>query len=359
MPPPPLVVTPTNDTVFSAVTTALVMNGQRATGIILDRLGARLGGIADGPTTANGANGYAGGPVHVAQGPVASLPNAAAALPSTAQGAWFRGVGALGQVNGNAVAPGFDVNGGGFLAGYDRAVASNAYLGIAGGYEHTDVGEHSTSSGSINTGRGAVYGGAWYGPSILTATIGYAHDSIDTTRGIAGIGNAQEGHGGNEVSAGGQWALPQPVSGFGGGVASLTPRAGFQFLHLSEDSFAENGAGGFNLSSGSRDTDSLQPYIGIAAAQEFVTDGGLRLTPELRLSYARETLSDSRSVTVAVGGANFVVEGVRPSRDMITAGAGVTLKTGIDTLLYANYDALIRTGNTSDHTFSAGARIKF
>jgi uncharacterized protein with beta-barrel porin domain len=43
----------------------------------------------------------------------------------------------------------------------------------------------------------------------------------------------------------------------------VTPKAGLQFLHLSEGGFAETGASGFDLSSGPRGTDSLQPYIGV------------------------------------------------------------------------------------------------
>jgi fibronectin-binding autotransporter adhesin len=62
----------------------------------------------------------------------------------------------------------------------------------------------------------------------------------------------------------------------------LTPKAGVQFVHLSEDGFGESGAGGFDLSSTSRGTDSFQPYIGAALAQKFVTDSGAELTPELR-----------------------------------------------------------------------------
>jgi outer membrane autotransporter protein len=298
----------------------------------------------------------------MAQANVAALQDAAAALPGTTQGAWFRGIGAFGSVNGNGAAPGFDINGGGFLAGYDHLVADNAYLGIAGGYQHTDVDEHSPSSGRIDTGRVSLYGGAWYGGSVLTGTAGYAHDSISTTRGIAAVGTAQQKHGGDEASVAGQWAVPLPVTGLGGGMASLTPRAGLQFLHLSEGSFAENGAGGFNLSSGARDTDSLQPYIGIAAAQEFVTDGGMRITPELRLGYARETLSNSRALSViTVGGAIFVVDGVRPSRDILTAGlpGGLGMAASANIHPYANDDPILRTGNTSDQIVSAGARIKF
>jgi len=102
-------------------------------------------------------------------------------------------------------------------------------------------------------------------------------------------------------------------------------------VHLSEDGFSESGASGFDLSSSNRGTDSFQPYIGAALAQKFVTDGGTEMTPELRFGYAREALSGSRLLTVtAAGGASFPVIGVRPSRDQVTAGIGITVVAGPD-----------------------------
>jgi hypothetical protein len=44
---------------------------------------------------------------------------------------------------------------------------------------------------------------------------------------------------------------------------------------------------------------------------------------------------------------------------MLTAGVGVKVRAQDDVFLYANYDALVRTGNTSVQTVSAGLRIRF
>jgi uncharacterized protein with beta-barrel porin domain len=86
--------------------------------------------------------------------------------------------------------------------------------------------------------------------------------------------------------------------------ATVTPKAGVPFLHLHESAFSETGANGLDLSSGPRSTDSLQPYVSLSVAQTFVR-----------------------------------------ARD--------------DVFLYANYDALVRTGNTSAQTVSAGLRVRF
>src|SRR5262249_4760407 len=144
----------------------------------------------------------------------------------------------------------------------------------AGGYLHSDVQEHSTGSGDINTGRFMIYGGGWAGPTLWTATAGYAHDSINTSRGFPGVGTAREAHSGNEASVGTQASLPMVMNG-----ATVTPKVGLPFLHLSENAFAETGANGLDLSNGGRSTNSLQPYLAVSAAQTFAMPGGAELTP--------------------------------------------------------------------------------
>src|SRR5712691_3542726 len=233
---------PASVAVLPNAATAAVLNGQRATGILLDRLGARQGGIADGPAAAIGVS---AAPLRVAQnGNIAALGGIAAALPQAlaAEGAWFRGLGDFVSVNGNAAMPGFSGSSGGFLAGFDRPVAPDLYLGLAAGYVHSDLTQHPSSSGQVDSGQVAAYGGIWLGPNLFTGTAGYAHDRISTARGVAGIGTATQGHDGHEFTIAGQWSLPVPVAGIAG-TALLTPKIGLQFLHLNEDGFRETGIG--------------------------------------------------------------------------------------------------------------------
>jgi outer membrane autotransporter protein len=356
------VVEPTNDTIYPAVTTTAILTAQRVNGIILDRLGNRTSGIADRQVASLGGSMP---PVQYAQagtGNAAVIGNLASVLQQSlaSEGTWFRGIGGFASLNGNSTAPGFTGSTGGFLAGYDRPVAQNFYLGIAGGYLHSNVDEHSTSSGTESSARIALYGGLVVGPNLFTATTGYAHDWFDTKRGIIDLGTATQSHGGNEATVAGQWSLPLSIQGLSGGEATLTPKAGFQFVHLSESGFSETGANGFDLSSGSHSTDSFQPYISFAASQKFVTGGGTEITPELRLGYAYEALSNSRLLTVAtVDGANFPVTGVAPSRNQLTGGLGLTVQAGPNLSFYATYDAILPTGNTTDHTVQAGLRWRF
>ncbi|MBV8779128.1 MAG: autotransporter outer membrane beta-barrel domain-containing protein, partial [Alphaproteobacteria bacterium] len=74
-----------------------------------------------------------------------------------------------------------------------------------------------------------------------------------------------------------------------------------------------------------------------------------------------EALGGARALTVATvaGGIVFPVVGVRPSKDILTAGAGITMDYAPNLALYATYDGIMPTGNTTDHTVQAGVRIKF
>jgi len=351
-------IAPTNDTIYTAVTSTAVLTAQQVNGIILDRIGTRAAGIADGQVAAGPT------PPHFAQagaGNAGVASDIAAALPQalSSQGGWFRGVGGLASVNGNSTAPGFTGSTGGFLGGYDRAVAPNLYLGVAGGYLHSGIDEHSTSNGSEDSARFAVYGGMLLGTDLLSGTAGYAHDWLETQRGIAGIGTANEKHDGDEVTAAGQWSRPLSVAGAGGGTATVTPKAGLQYLHLSEGAFGELGASGFNLANPGHGTNSLQPYVSVALSQKFVTEGGTELTPELRLGYAHE-LYDSRVLTVTtVGGTAFPVTGVAPSRNRLTAGVGLVMQSGPTLSVYGDYDTILHTGNTTEQVIQAGLRLKF
>ncbi|MBV9551231.1 MAG: autotransporter outer membrane beta-barrel domain-containing protein, partial [Alphaproteobacteria bacterium] len=350
-----------NDTTYTAVTTIALMNAQQVNGIILDRIGARHAGVADGQVAA-APIGLVPGGVQLAQadnlGAVGSL---ASALPQAlaTEGAWFRGIGNFASVNGNSSAPGFTGSTGGFLAGWDRPVGENFYLGAAGGYLHSNIDEHSTSNGTEQSARFALYGGAVVGSSLFTATAGYAHDWFHTTRGIAGIGTAAESHAGDEATADAQWSLPLQIAGWGGGIASLTPKLGIQYVHLSEGAFGETGGSGFDLSSGSRGTDSLQPYVGAALSQKFVTDNGVEFAPELRFSYLHDVFNSRFLTVTTVSGAAFPVTGVAPSRDQVSTGFGVVVAAAPNLNFYANYDATLHTGNTTEQTVQAGLRWKF
>ena len=80
----------------------------------------------------------------------------------------------------------------------------------------------------------------------------------------------------------------------------------------------------------------------------------------LALGYAHEVANDNRSIEVnATDGTTFLINGIRPSRDILTAGGGLTVKARDNLYVYADYDASLPVGNTVNQTFSLGVRMLF
>jgi len=347
------IVAPSNATIFPEMTTVLAQNAQQANSIVLDRLNDRLSG-----------NGMASGGIAAAPGmQLAQLGNTnlantealATALPQALvdRGAWFRGIGSFGSVNGDSLTPGFVTASGGFLAGFDQPIAPRVIAGLAAGYTRSNVNEHSTSSGDIDTARVMTYGGGTAGSGLWSATVGYAHDSISTQRGLPGIGKEQASYDGNELTLGAQWSQPLYF-----GDTTVVPQIGARFLRLFEGGFAETGASGFNLLGQSNSATSLQPFIGATASRTIVTDNGMQITPTLAVGYAREVANNGRSIEVnSADGTTFLAQGIRPSRDILTAGGGLTVKARDNLYVYADYDASLPVGNIVNQTFSLGVRI--
>jgi fibronectin-binding autotransporter adhesin len=139
---------------------------------------------------------------------------------------------------------------------------------------------------------------------------------------------------------------------------SLLPAAGLQYAHLFEGGYSEGGASGFDLAVSSRNADSLRPFLGASAAQAFTTEDGLVLIPEADISYSHEMFNTPPSL-VQVGGGSFTVDGLVPSRDEVTVGGGVSAKISDRLAFYADYHAVLPTGNLFQQTVSAGLSYKF
>jgi fibronectin-binding autotransporter adhesin len=241
------------------------------------------------------------------------------------------------------------------MAGLDRPVSDHLTVGVAGGYSRTHVGAHDGESGDIDTPRLALYASYDLGRAAFDATAGYGYDRLTARRPISSTGEtASSAHDGHEATAAMQLRTSLALDGI-----AVVPRAGLRFAHLSEGSFTESGSPGFDLAVASRDADSLRPFVGASAAKSFTTSGGTVWTPRVDVEWSHETLDAAPAGLVSVGGGSFTVEGLTPSRDEVTVGAGVTAKVGERLALYADYRAVLPTGNLFQQTVSAGLRVIF
>lgn len=319
-----VVVAPTNATLFGAVDSAVLREGQRVNGMLLDRLSH----------------------------PCFSPDEQACVQPN--RNAWILANGTDTHIDGNNGAPDARDQRYGFLAGADRQWKKGWTVGLAVGYSHDDV-TQSSAKGKLDTLRLAAYAGKRLGSVNIAGTLGYAYDFLSTTRSFGPFGNTKGSGHGQEFNAGVQASLPWTV-----GPVVLTPHVGLRYAHLQGLALNETGPTSQNLGVDSQTLNSLQPYVGVTLDYPFHTSGERSGSFQARVGYAYETQSMNRNVAVtAADGTGFVVPGTTDSRGMVTTGVGVTLPIGKTANAYVRYDALLHTGNVSAQSVQAGVNYRF
>ncbi|MDO8421636.1 MAG: autotransporter domain-containing protein [Parvibaculum sp.] len=338
-----LTVDPTNTEVVSTQSNVVVGNSQNANDTLLGALDT-LGSSSGGTDTAMYSDGY----VRLALADDAALAGLLAPAPeSTRTSLWSKVIGSLTSVDTSNGKTGFDSKTGGLLVGADRSLGIGFTAGVAGGYSYTDIEDNFGSSGTVSTGRLAVYGRYQQGIYGVDAVIGYGHDWFDADRGVAGQ-VASSSHEGDEVNA----AIAAHVK-LAAGDYVVTPKAGVSYVHLWEDGYTETGAPGFNLNVAAREIDSLRPFISVDVARSFTTAGGTKLTPHVNAGYSREVMDNAPTSSVSVGGGSFLVSGVSPSRDRVSLGAGLDVALNKDVSVQIGYKAVLPTGNLLEQTAEA------
>jgi outer membrane autotransporter protein len=277
--------------------------------------------------------------------------------PGNHYGAWARGIGNWTSARGQGSSPAYSSSAGGMLGGIDTAIADDIVAGVAAGFSHTDITQADGTTGAIDTPRVMLYGSYTPMPSLsFNAIAGLAYERINTSRPVTALGSiATEGHNGFEENLALQGAYSIPFDEF-----SIIPNAGLQYVHHTENKFSESGASGFNLSSGSTHIDSFQPIVGIIVVRPFVTDGGVHITVEGKVSYNRELLSTNRNeVLTTASGALSPATSVTPARNTLALGPAVTVQANDILQLYVDYKATLGLGKSTGHTVFAGARYDF
>ncbi len=319
-----VIIAPTNASIFGAVASAAIREGQRVNDTLLARLGQDC---ADAATPANCAR--------------------------PGRQAWAQIVSNSVNVRGNDDASSYKDRHYGFLAGLDQQVGAWT-LGVAGGYSHVDVTEDE-ASGKIDTLRIAGYGSRRVGAVTLAATVGAAYDFLQTRRSFPVPGKDRGDSDAQEITAGLQASLPLAA-----GPLTITPRLGLRYQYLHAERFSETGSTSQNLDVGAQDFNSLQPYAQLVVGLPFNMKSDKPAVVEARVGYAYETLDTNREFrATASDGTGFTLPGVAPSRGMFSAGLGLTMPVSKAMDLTASYDRLFDTGNVSGQTFQLQATYRF
>jgi fibronectin-binding autotransporter adhesin len=256
------------------------------------------------------------------------------------------------RLNSTADVPGFEVHQSGFMAGVDH-LAGHSTVGVAAGYSHADIGEQETgNTGTTDTLRMALYGSRWLGRVQVSATLGYGLDFLSQSRLFEHAGTATGDHIGQEVTAAAQASLPIAVGG-----VTITPRLGMRYAYFHGDGFDEQGADRHDLSVGTDNVRSLQPYVEATFDKTFGSD----LAPvnvQFALGYAQELLDTNRTMTVGLqNGPSFEAAGVALPRGELTTGLSVSIQASKATTILLSYDALINTGHASSQ--AADVRLDY
>lgn len=321
----PVTVTPTNDTVFTALGTAALEGAQQANDALLDHLTDLENGTSTG------------------------LPDAAKQTDG-----WLRTIGNFVSHNATGSAPGFYMRTGGFIGGIDRSLSDHLTTGIAASYSHTFVSERGDATGSLDTPRVAVYASYGLEGWSIDSTAGFADDRIAAARPLGfATQAASSSHQGQEATGAVQASYRINVAG-----VVVVPATGFKFVHLFEASFSETGAPGFDLSVSNRNANSLRPFLGANAIKYYMLDSGLVLSQELDVSWSHEVINAVPSL-VQVGGGTFRVDGVVPSRDELNLGGRLTATMRDYLVLHADYRLTLPTGSNFEQSASLGLSYQF
>jgi len=242
---------------------------------------------------------------------------------------------------------GFDAETYGLAGGWDANLDEDGYVtgGFALSYANSDIDgqDAGNSQTDIESYQVTLYGDYTTSGGYIEGLVGYARNSVDTSRQIA-IGALNR-------TATGDYEADQYMASIDAGIpvmvgsnSFLTPHVGFQYTHMSSDSFTETGAGDLNLTVIPEDLDIALGIVGARYHFNMPSENGT-LTPELRGSVMLDFASDEAqsSSTFAGGGAAFTTAGADVAELAWSFGAGLSYSTDDGGMTFgADYDAEIK-----------------
>jgi uncharacterized protein with beta-barrel porin domain len=287
----------------------------------------------------------------------ASMPGGA---PDALYGAWFRGYGAAGTLNGDINAAGANYFVGGAAMGIDRTFAPGLVAGLSFGYAATKADFNgSATSGRIDSYDIGLYGSYQWGGFHLDAVASYAFLNNKTDRQIM-VGDIVRQA--NASYHGQRYGLMLETGyDFNLGGVMVKPTLGGQYVHLRQNAFHEDGAGGLDLDGKRSSTDSLRGSAGVRIGSQFML-GGIAIGPELRGRFEHEFLDNRVSTDVNFAGqpaaGAFTVIGAKVPRNSVILGGGLAALITPWTSAFIDYDYKFNK-DQKIHNLTAGVRFEF
>lgn len=273
---------------------------------------------------------------------------------------WGQGFGAFGSTASNGNAARLDRQVGGFVLGGDVRLQGDWRIGVAGGYSFTtfDVTGRS-SSGTVESAYGAVYGSGNVGAVQIRGGAVAGGDSLTTRRAVAFAGFGDT----NSARYGGTTAQAVGEVGYRlrGGVVDLEPFVGGAVIRIGHDRFSEGG-GASALTSPGRDYDLATSTIGVRGEVRLGSflDTDLPISARGLLGYRRAYGDVVRTALLAfgAGGQTFLTAGVPIDRDALVAEAGLDWRVGPATTLGISYTGQVGS-RAEDHGVKGNFTYRF
>lgn len=276
-----------------------------------------------------------------------------------AQGAWFQGTGADGDIARSGYATG-SYSGGGSVAGYDVKLAEHFALGL--GLDWNRLSSNYSMQGGNNTSRSTgvmLYAKYDMGSAYLSGRIGEDWIHTDTSRwGVLGTVPAAINSSRNDRMTSAYLEMGYDAKS---NAWTTTPFVSAGDEYLRRGAIAEHGAGGFGISASDHGFNQSYAQIGARLGYRWNWGAG-QLSLKGFALYQRVLAGRNLGFTAAYAGApsaTFELEGVNTPRNSGWIGAGLNASLNNQWSWFANLDGQIAGGGTKAAVFSAGARYRF
>lgn len=264
---------------------------------------------------------------------------------------WMTGLGAMGEVDGDASAPGYDTTTWGLTTGVDGELSDEIVLGVALGYAATSVDSTAGGGADVDSYQAGVYGTWTPGRSWLEGSLSFIRHAYDTTRVLPNQGNATASFNGNEVAA-------HVGAGhvYDMGTWQIEPRVGLDLSSLRREAYTESSpVAALAMTAGDDTFNTGRVTAGIQTAYPYTSEGGWAVRPTARLGVGQRFGDTDGAYTMQyVGGTTATsVRGPDVGNTSALFGLGLSTKGPTGTALSMDYDGEWNQDQIN-HQFTAG-----
>jgi outer membrane autotransporter protein len=268
---------------------------------------------------------------------------------------WGRAFGGWGYIESSPAVAETDFNSGGIAMGLEKRLGDSV-IGLGLGFAETEGEVGAAHRFNIETVQFQTYAGTEAGPFEFIAALGAGRNSVSSKRTIT-VGAASDiarasydgwtigvsGEAGYKLVHGEKWRV--------------TPFVGVDYTRTGQEGFTELGSSLGNLTVEEDSVDALRAVAGIRIQS---TEKGFmrtRLSPALRVAYAREFLAGDAFAAAFASNptAGFIVEGAELGRDRLLVSLGAAYRLTRSAQLGIGYDGDL---SKDDQAHSATARLK-